>query len=835
MIIRSIEIENFGRFHDWKLDGLGYGVNPVVGANEFGKTTLLEFIRRIFWGFPDRRSLRNPYPALEGRGAYGGRLITELASGETLTIERLGESRGGSLRLIRDGERVSEEQSELDALFGLGENFYRSVYAITVEELAAARSLDHEEIRSRLYGAGVASGALSLSALGAFFDKRAAELCTPRGRKHEIARLREQLLREEELLAGALALRPRFEEAVRLGAGARREREMLSARLAENAVRIAAARRRAEALRLLKLWREAAAEAVSLPEPPAGFSADSARREAELAAACVAAKARRDRFAAAVRELEERPRDPRAASALPAREPEVLALEQRLGRYRQAEQELRRSGELAGVARNHRERLAEELAGILAPGEELPPIDGGALERAREFRVRQAALEARRGAVPPVRISGAFWCLGTLLWFLAGVGIYAWNRDFRPLMLVAVPALGWVLSRRFRQSAADPGFAEFERDLRDFLREFRFESEPPVSELAAILEKGGLWQQLGRELAERNAEAVRLQRELDDFRFECARFPETRNLPPPEGVARLRKLLEEARGAKLREELAAGRLHEARHELELAGAESGRAHEALEAFYRECRVSDRAGFLELLRREQRRGELAARAAAQRKNFETYWGDVSPAAVEALERGPEADVAALERERAELAAALRQCDSRSGAADADAERLRTLSDGSAAALRAESLRGELKSAAREYLIWREARALLDRAVGRYERERQPEVIRRAAELFRNFTGGRYVSMRKSLTTGELLLTDSAVNREKTVGELSRGTLGELMIAMRLALIECREEGREPLPVVLDDVLVDFDPVRRSAVLAALEKFASGRQILLFGSC
>ena len=91
MILREIHIDNFGRFHDFHLTGLGEGVNPVTGGNEFGKTTLLEFLRRLFWGFAVRKnSGRNPYPALEGSGLYGGRVEVTLASGEALTIARQG-------------------------------------------------------------------------------------------------------------------------------------------------------------------------------------------------------------------------------------------------------------------------------------------------------------------------------------------------------------------------------------------------------------------------------------------------------------------------------------------------------------------------------------------------------------------------------------------------------------------------------------------------------------------------------------------------------------------------------------------------------------------------
>ena len=75
-----------------------------------------------------------------------------------------------------------------------------------------------------------------------------------------------------------------------------------------------------------------------------------------------------------------------------------------------------------------------------------------------------------------------------------------------------------------------------------------------------------------------------------------------------------------------------------------------------------------------------------------------------------------------------------------------------------------------------------------------------------------------------------MTDSLTGLQKRVAELSRGTLEELMVAMRLALIEYSERESEPLPIVFDDICVNFDPARRCAVLAELEQFAKNRQIL-----
>jgi uncharacterized protein YhaN len=51
-------------------------------------------------------------------------------------------------------------------------------------------------------------------------------------------------------------------------------------------------------------------------------------------------------------------------------------------------------------------------------------------------------------------------------------------------------------------------------------------------------------------------------------------------------------------------------------------------------------------------------------------------------------------------------------------------------------------------------------------------------------------------------------------------------------LRLAYVQHYATTAEPLPVVLDDVLVNFDDERATATLRALAAFASTTQVLLF---
>ena len=191
MIIRRIRIENFGHFHDFTLE-LTDGLNRLKHGNEFGKTTLLEFVRRVLWGFPDgRKTQLNRYPARFTAGEYGGSLDVELADGSAATLERHGVR--GELIVRRADGSTSDGAEFLRKLTPVSENCYRNVYAVTLDELEKFSALDGEEIRGRLYGGSITAGDVSLPALGKLLDNRCKELYKQRSGASAIRDAREGL------------------------------------------------------------------------------------------------------------------------------------------------------------------------------------------------------------------------------------------------------------------------------------------------------------------------------------------------------------------------------------------------------------------------------------------------------------------------------------------------------------------------------------------------------------------------------------------------------------------------------------------------------------------
>lgn len=63
-------------------------------------------------------------------------------------------------------------------------------------------------------------------------------------------------------------------------------------------------------------------------------------------------------------------------------------------------------------------------------------------------------------------------------------------------------------------------------------------------------------------------------------------------------------------------------------------------------------------------------------------------------------------------------------------------------------------------------------------------------------------------------------------------MSQGTRDQLFLSLRLAAIEQHIEGRGPFPVIVDDLLVQFDDDRAVATLEVLSELSAKTQVLFF---
>jgi uncharacterized protein YhaN len=139
---------------------------------------------------------------------------------------------------------------------------------------------------------------------------------------------------------------------------------------------------------------------------------------------------------------------------------------------------------------------------------------------------------------------------------------------------------------------------------------------------------------------------------------------------------------------------------------------------------------------------------------------------------------------------------------------------------------------LEEAIRRWQVLATTSAALDSIRSAYETHRQPEALQEASEYLKRLTQGRYVRVWAPL--GEhALRVDDAQGHAVPVELLSRGTREQLFLSLRLALAASFARRGAPLPLVLDDVLVNFDAERAKAAAEVLRDFAdAGHQLLVF---
>ena len=128
----------------------------------------------------------------------------------------------------------------------------------------------------------------------------------------------------------------------------------------------------------------------------------------------------------------------------------------------------------------------------------------------------------------------------------------------------------------------------------------------------------------------------------------------------------------------------------------------------------------------------------------------------------------------------------------------------------------------------------ARRFLETAKEKHERERQPEVIRRAGKYLALMTGNRYTLLSSGGRQGlsVILEGNDPARRRKEEIKWSSGLADQVYLSMRLALATMWGESSEPLPLILDDLLVRFDENRRRGAAEAVIEAARKNQVMLF---
>ena len=207
-------------------------------------------------------------------------------------------------------------------------------------------------------------------------------------------------------------------------------------------------------------------------------------------------------------------------------------------------------------------------------------------------------------------------------------------------------------------------------------------------------------------------------------------------------------------------------------------------------------------------------------------------------IEAQQQQPEA----VQQELSELDARLAVLDERRETLNQDIGRHRNerqQMDGNARAAaareEAEQLLARIRRDAGRFARLQVAATVLENAITRYREKHQGPVLQRAGELFAELTLEFFDGLRADYNDqGRPVLVGVRSGGRGTVhvDGMSAGTCDQLYLALRLASIEADLQQRDPLPLVVDDILIMFDDDRATAALKCLARLSQQTQVILF---
>jgi uncharacterized protein YhaN len=153
----------------------------------------------------------------------------------------------------------------------------------------------------------------------------------------------------------------------------------------------------------------------------------------------------------------------------------------------------------------------------------------------------------------------------------------------------------------------------------------------------------------------------------------------------------------------------------------------------------------------------------------------------------------------------------------------------------AAETAEELKARLALEVDEYARLRLAAMVLQDSIERYRRQSQGPVLDRASSFFKQLTLGSFESLRIDYDDHDqavLLAVRPGGTDAVGIAGLSLGTADQLYLALRLASLETYLEKNDPVPLIVDDVLIQFDDDRAVAALRALADLSLRTQVIMF---
>lgn len=146
-----------------------------------------------------------------------------------------------------------------------------------------------------------------------------------------------------------------------------------------------------------------------------------------------------------------------------------------------------------------------------------------------------------------------------------------------------------------------------------------------------------------------------------------------------------------------------------------------------------------------------------------------------------------------------------------------------------------LLGRLQNDVERYSRLKIAAVVLNQAIERFRDKNQGPILTHAGRIFAELTCGSFAGIRADYDEkGTPVLVGVRPDDGGVVGVagMSDGTADQLYLSLRLAGLLDYLERNEPMPFIVDDILIQFDDQRAVAALKALGELSQKTQVIFF---
>lgn len=798
MKLSRFEVERFGHFTK-RVFELGDPREPTVflGPNEAGKSTLLAFLRELLFGFQERSRY-----AFAGAEDIAGNAAGDLQNGDAIAFRRRKGRKNTVSGAVGNPPRPFGEDELAGFVGQANASLFANVFAFGLAELERGQeSLKSAQLESAIY-AGALGGGRDVKAIVASLDAQIAELFKPRGQNQPIAEAAARMKELSERI-GETSLKSRDYSA----AVERANERNAHAKTLETEV----ARLRGQLEKIEKLL----------------VGAPLLDRKRAYAAELAEIKTTSDR-----RWVEHGDEVRQLVLAAPEMAELAAKIETAAARNEGEREELARAATALDPAWDER-RILAEAPNAAAIGKLQDASRTRARLETREEAAVQALAESER------RLETASAALGA-----AGEAPTRENvekkrlRRDRGIELLGKPDDLWIMKDRKEWLAGD------KTPFPEAVKKSVADADAAVDALLAS----------GADVAARSAADAQHRRASEDVARAKARLVEAKEAiaqfdrewparagafashAPPEAARLAQQIAEVAGRVRLADERAS-QIVTARKRV----AQHAERVERLRALLVDEPIPEGTSIVSVLLKRVERADRAVTLEKELARVDRQIADLAStdeALAELVAELARANLLELDATRGELRRALADAEKsraialrEAGVADATRASL----DGSARAARLaselESKRVELADLVDRWGPLVVARHALTQSIARFERDNQPGLLASVSRLLARITGEKWVRVEQRFSETRLRVVD-ARGEERTFDELSTGTREQLYLAIRLAFVEDYCKKNEPLPVVMDDVFVNFDEARAKGAFSALKPLLERTQVFFF---